>query len=105
MPVYTGTVYRCANLPQSIIDKYKPGESVVEKAFTSTSSDRKVAAVFDRDRDESSVTYIINSTKGRSLHKINPSEKEILYPPNQKFKVLKVEKHPNGGHLIYMSDD
>lgn len=103
MPSYTGTVHRAAELPLEVIQKYKTGETIVERGFTSTSSSKSAISDFETFAN---VSYVIDSTKGKSVKKLSEhaEEEEILYPPGTQFKILNVEEN-NGKYTVYMRDD
>lgn len=98
MPDFNGTVYRGANLPQSIIDQYKPGEMIQEKGFVSTSQTKKAAY-------NGNTRFIIASKTGTDISKISAyeKEKEVVMKPNTAFKVLK-KKARGGITTIYLEE-
>lgn len=84
MPPYEGTVYRKTDLPAEVAKKYKEGNIVVERSFTSSSTSPHVWSGAYR--------YVINSKTGREISRLSShgSEKEVLFTMNSDFKVTKV---------------
>lgn len=99
MPKHEGVVYRGADLGSHLQAQYKPGAIVQDAGFMSTSSSRKGAF-------EGNTQYVIQSKKhGVSVEQLSniPKEKEVLFPPDTKFRVLNVEKK-NGTMTVYMEE-
>ncbi len=100
LPPYQGQVYRGTTLSDEVLAKYKAGEVVTEDAFTSTSAS-------SQSQFPGNVNFVIQSTKGRDISFLSelPHEKEILFGPGTKFKVLRVDKDPTTGKsIIYMTE-
>src|SRR5439155_26404709 len=91
---YEGTAYRgMGNVPQAVIDNYKPGAIVVERAFTSTSPKSKVPFGFNPE-----TLFVMNVRKGNDISSVNAfGEAEVLLRPNTRFKVVDVVEI-NGGN-------
>jgi hypothetical protein len=103
LPDYVGKVERGINVDVSeipgILDRYAPGQNVVEKAFTSTSKKRA--------KGYPNVKFIIESTKGKDIswlkNATGKGEGEVLYPPNSEFTVTEREIDSEGNVTIYMN--
>lgn len=99
LPPNPGTVFRGANLPPDVLANYRVGETVTERAFTSTSSDP--AQSFPGTQ------FVINSTSGRNVAGASaiPSESEILFRPGTQFEVLRVDVDAaTGVRTIFMNE-
>ncbi len=99
LPPNPGTVFRGANLPPDVLDNYRVGETVTERAFTSTSSDP--AQSFPGTQ------FVINSTSGRNVAGASaiPSESEILFRPGTQFEVLRVDVDAaTGVRTVFMNE-
>ena len=83
---YKGNVYRGADLPSEIINKYKKaaetGEPYTENYYLSTSKDREKS--FDRN-----TKYQIKSKNGKQIEKLSyfPHEQEVLFKEGTQFKI------------------
>lgn len=99
---YTGTLWRGVSIPnvEEILRHYQPGKIFVWPAFTSTTTNKNVAMGFgnivfemrcfppEGTYDDEEWEYAPASVQEYSAF---PSEGEILFPPNCKFKVLEVQ--------------
>eukprot|EP00794_Sanderia_malayensis_P007357 gene7357-8177_t len=86
-PSYTKTVYRCVDLEF----KTKIGEMIRLGSFTSTSGCREVSESFRKDAKG---TLLVIKTKiGAPIAALSvyPGEDEVLIPPYEVFKVVKIE--------------
>jgi hypothetical protein len=103
------TVFRGVhgNAVYAQLDKLKPGESYIDKGYSSTSTnpdkafgnDKIVAAKFTpaEARDLKIVQVQIALPKGSKGAAIGDhDESELLLPRNQKFTVQSIERHPDG---------
>ncbi|BDT98018.1 ADP-ribosyltransferase [Nocardia sputorum] len=87
LPDHNGVVYRGTTLPQSVIDDYKVGEVVTEKAFTSTSSSASTAF-------PGNVEFTIVSKTGKdvapysTVEAMGVKENEILFRSGTNFETL-----------------
>jgi hypothetical protein len=99
LPAYEGPVVRGTNVPQEVLDGYKPGEVVSEPAFMSTSTNPAVA---QSPTFAGNVEFRILSTTGRDISSLSlfPGEQEILFPPGAKFYVLSKTVDPQTGRTI-----
>lgn len=102
LPDHNGVVYRGTTLPQSVIDDYKVGEVVTEKAFTSTSSSASTAF-------PGNVEFSIVSKTGKdvapysTVEAMGIKENEILFRSGTNFEVLSKTVDPvTGKTLIQM---
>jgi len=87
LPHYKGVVYRGVDFnkyPQ-VLESYKKGEVITEAGFASSSATKK--ASFKKD-----TLMIIESETGKDISFLSnyPNQKEILFKPDTKFKVLDV---------------
>ena len=87
LPNYKGVVYRGVDFnkyPQ-VLESYKKGEVITEAGFASSSATKK--ASFKKD-----TLMIIESETGKDISFLSnyPNQKEILFKPDTKFKVLDV---------------
>ncbi|MGJ0509155.1 MAG: hypothetical protein ACR652_18930 [Methylocystis sp.] len=88
LPDWQGLTMRGADLPPDVVDRYQPGATVTEKAFTSASAD----AGYKRN-----VQFIIESKHGKDVSHLSGKKGdtdgiEIMYRPNTQFDVLHKEK-------------
>jgi hypothetical protein len=98
MPKFNGTVYRGTKLSQDLIDGYKVGETITERAYVSTS----------RSKDQAfagNARFVIQSKSGVDVSASSNYEKEqeVLIPRNSKFKVLRKRKQ-KGDTIIYLEE-
>jgi hypothetical protein len=98
MPKFNGTVYRGTKLSQEMLDRYKVGETITEKAYVSTS----------RSKDQAfpgNARFVIQSRSGADVSASSNYEKEqeVLIPRNSKFKVLRKRKQ-KGDTIIYLEE-
>lgn len=96
LPDFVGTVLRGTKMPKNmsnsdIENMYKPGSTITEKSFTSTSSSSDL-----KFRGE--LQYVIESKTGKDISDISDSrqEKEILFRPNANFNVTGFKKTDSG---------
>jgi hypothetical protein len=85
LPQYDGVSYRGTNLPPDVLKAWEPGEVVSDKAFMSSSVDRRVADSFGKE--------VFMRIVGHSGVDIAPlsrfaNEVEILFKPGTEFRVL-----------------
>jgi hypothetical protein len=95
LPSYESVSYRGATLQPAQLAQYKVGEVYTEPAFSSTTTAK--AGAFKGN------TYVVYQAKpkggaGKDIQKysLSPNEREVLYPPNTKFKVVSVEVAKKG---------
>lgn len=91
LPVFQGTVYRGACLPESIVETLVPGAFFSDKAFFSTSRNKAKASQFKSN--DQAVLFEITSGTGRQVAKFSKhkEEDEVLFLPNTRFEITKVE--------------
>ena len=102
MPKFEGTVYRATRFTPERFSSYQVGSVITEKGFTSTSTYAEIADMFS-----SGLAYVIKSKRGVNIDSVsmNAGESEVLFRPETKFKVLKVEKDDSGdGGIIYLAE-
>ncbi|WP_144051762.1 ADP-ribosyltransferase domain-containing protein [Fibrisoma limi] len=98
LPKRIGTTFRGTSLPEEVIkqyeDAFKSGTLNIEKAFTSTSVDLRVAQQFaDRavKEGETRVIFRINGRTGVDINRMSAADKfqeaEVLFKSNSQFKV------------------
>ena len=88
---YPALVFR--GIPMKFqINQYLPGNEVIWPSFSSTSEDYKVAEQFLSG--DHGIIFIITAKSGKLISKFSfyPNEKEVLLPPNCRFKVKKLCK-------------
>lgn len=92
LPNYKGTTYRGTNLRPEILDQYREGMTVQERAFTSTAADESSAF-------GGNTIMTIRAKRGKSIGKMSEyeHEKEVLFIPGTKFKVVKRRDDPGLG--------
>jgi hypothetical protein len=113
LPAYRGTVFRgSSNLPEEVFKSYREHGYIIEKGFSSSSTDSRVGRSFTHDSDIPNPSgmrayYIIHSQTGRDVSQvqINPYECEVIFPPDTKFKVIKILRDSDDGiPVIFMSE-
>lgn len=96
LPSYRGESYRGTSLPPEVINSLKVGGTFSDKGFLSTSSDRDVAEEFALEvkGNQKPVFFSIQSKHGKDISGGSdlPSESEVLFAPNSKFKIKAVEE-------------
>jgi hypothetical protein len=99
LPDYVGTVYRGTHLGAEILARYEPGAVVTELAFTSTSAS-------PHSSYSGNAQYTIKSRHGKDVTQISGhnNEREVIFPPGTRFKVLEVSEGKYGTTLISMTD-
>lgn len=99
LPDFKGTVYRWTHLAPEILANYRPGTHVTERAFTSAT-----AATYCTY--SGNVNFVINSRHGKDVSQIAKvtTEREVLFPPGTKFKILNIRTDLKGVTKIYMTD-
>jgi SPP1 gp7 family putative phage head morphogenesis protein len=100
---YKGTVYRGTTYSQAKIDAYKPGATVTELGFTSTSTDGLVAA----DTFGGGIFFRIQSKTGVSISKYSdsPDESEVLFRSGTRFKVISSAEDEFGDFVIELEEE
>lgn len=98
LPDYTLLCYRATKVSGDSIEKYisamKKETIITEKSFLSCSKSKYIALAFS-----SSPLFVILSKRGKDIEKIakfgiesGQNEKEILFKPNSKFRVLNIKE-------------
>jgi hypothetical protein len=105
LPAYDGRLYFGATVPEQYFkENLKEGKFWSSDNFTSTSTEREVAETFATggmdDSDRKCIFVIDNSTLGRKIDEFSyyPEEKEVLFLPMQKFKIISTLKEKKDGH-------
>jgi hypothetical protein len=94
LPSYTGIVYSGKFKTLAEISIYKPGDLVLHKDFTSSSTYLAIAEIFGQAFDGAEkVLFTINSKKGKNINPFSEfqDEAEILFDKDTQFKVLSRE--------------
>ena len=119
LPNWTTSTYRGSSMPESLVlSKYKTAfdnnqSSIIEEAFTSTSTSPVVANSFANDlfnNDNVKVFFTIHGNKGKNIDNISLfgpnfgnsaySESEVLFKSNSSFNVTGYEDVTNNGERI-----
>ena len=103
---YKGTVYRATKLDENLILKLKPGSTMINITFWSTSKNYEVAERFMKNNPWRN-SYIICKTFKTNIdidyENLNPfNEKEVLIPPFTEFKVEKIYSEYKYNKKIYI---
>ncbi|MEZ0351678.1 ADP-ribosyltransferase [Mycobacterium sp. pR1184] len=87
LPAYQGPVIRGSDIPVEMLEQYKPGEVIVERAFLSTTMNPAVAQL---PTFAGNVEFQILSKSGRDIssYSMFPEEQEVLFPPGTQFYVV-----------------
>ena len=100
LPNHEGVVFRGSKVEPVQLAKYKVGQIITEKGFTSTSTKLAVAQAFSGN-----VFYTIVSKTGKAIKDFSEfsAEDEVLFRSGTKFKVLAVE-NKNGKTFVKMME-
>ncbi|MCU0696021.1 MAG: ADP-ribosyltransferase domain-containing protein [Myxococcaceae bacterium] len=109
LPEVKGTVYRGANLDAERLAKYKVGEVVTERGFTSTTVNKAMVMgqTAEQQFNKNSMFVIKSAGGGRDVSILSqfPEEKEVLFGPGTEFKVLKNAFDKKlGKNVIYLQE-
>jgi hypothetical protein len=88
-------------LPAEVLDQYRPGSTVVESAFTSTS--RNLAGAGDLTSELADVELqIVSRGGGRDISEWSrvPADQEVLFPPVAEFQILARRVNSDTGRLV-----
>ena len=100
-PKFEGTVFRKFPASEEIISQLQPGMTFTDKAFMSTSKD----APSFIPKGTVALQIVGNNgvdVSGVSLH--GAAEKEVLFPRDSKFKVVKAMQHKQGGWVAILQE-
>jgi hypothetical protein len=99
LPVYEGPVIRGSDIPAEMLELYRPGESITEHGFLSTTTDLTVAR---SPAFAGNVEFRILSKSGRDIspYSIFPAEQEILFPSGTEFYVVDKVVNPLTGRTV-----
>jgi ADP-ribose pyrophosphatase YjhB (NUDIX family) len=92
LPKFVGTVKRGTDLPAHVIDHWKVGAVVLDRAFISSSKVQGWGGTH---------SFEINSIAGRDVKFLSshPGENEVLFDPETRFEVLSIEKKMGVTHF------
>ena len=105
LPSHQGTVYRGANLPQSVLDNYiqNKGNVVTEHGFLSTAYNPGPAQKFEKN-----AFYVIESKRGKKIESLSffqsPSENEVLFAAGSQFMVKDITTNEKGSTVIHLEE-
>lgn len=90
-------MFRGMSVNEKFLSNFKPGYVIKDKAFTSVSSDIRIARDYlkgeFKEKAERDVLIKINVPKGsKILYMNNPSSQEFLFNANSKFKIKSIGK-------------
>ena len=110
---YQGTTFRGLTLDDASFDKqFQEGGTWIGRSFLSSAANPKSAF----GGGQASTLLVLNSRTGRSVEALSllPHEREVLFPPGSKWKVLRVEKFPDvqrieptdqtWGRIVYLDE-
>ena len=97
LPNYTGEVYRGTQLPPNVLKTYNVGSTVSDPAFLSTS-------VMGHYPGPHQMKIKSKTGKVISPFSSHPSEVEVLFAPNTKFKVVKISKNADNSVLFELEE-
>ena len=116
-PKFSGTVYRGTTVDDEktflkLVRTYKPGRTIKERGFVSTSISKHVGSrfagmLFIPKKGTSSVLLEIRTKSGLNMKKLGPdSEQEVLLKSNSKFKVRSTKiRNVDGAKQLLVSLD
>jgi hypothetical protein len=101
LPPYNGTVYRTVLLPPEVLAEHTPGATVQYLAFTSTTTDSRWLAL-----SATMVMMTIRSRTGKDVSSFSrhPNEKEVLFAPGTRFKILERKDFPGAPTQFVMEE-
>lgn len=100
LPNYIGDVSRFLyfNTQEDLdafINKHQVGNRITYNEYISTTVYGNIY-----NRDAQVILYILDAKKGKDLTKYLPEEKEVLYPRNSSFDIIKIEVLNNTYHIL-----
>lgn len=101
LPDHKGTVYRYTDVPDDIMARYLETEVVQDRAFVSTTA--RPPGEWERPW---TVQYVIESRTGKSIERFSQyskEEREILYPPDMKFRIVR-EYKDSDKRIVYLEE-
>jgi hypothetical protein len=95
LPDHPGTTFRGVDYSNDVLDGYQPGSVITHHAFTSTSTDLRVAT----DSFDGNTLLTITGKSGKDVDALssNSGEAEILYDKGTEFQVVSKEWDPTLG--------
>jgi hypothetical protein len=99
LPNFVGTVYLGTDLEPAALAQDQVGTTVQYPAFTSTSKNQGFAS-------GGNTVLTIHSLSGKAISgfSVNPSEEEVLFAPNAKFKVISNRTGADGRNHIELQE-
>ena len=103
LPSLVGTTYRGAILSPAQTAAYEVGRVVTEKGFLSTTQD---GHSWHLAPEHSNTLFVINASKnGHDICALSRFfEKEVLFVPGTRFKVLSKDIDASGKTVVYMNE-
>lgn len=103
LPPKPGTTYRGTDLPEDVLADYQVGETVSDRAYTSSSSSHAEAEHF---RKGGNAEIEIEGKSGRDVTSFSeyPKESEVLFPRDTEFEVVSRERMPDGHYKIKLRE-
>ncbi|WP_329071032.1 putative T7SS-secreted protein [Amycolatopsis sp. NBC_01480] len=102
LPAHQGEVYRGIDIAphdmNAFLDRYSPGASVREPAFTSADMNQAFSG---------NVEFVIQSTTGKDISWLKDAsvgQSEVLFPPGSGFRVLGRDQDAAGNWKIHLKD-
>jgi len=89
LPRFQGVVYRGTSLPAGVRDQHVVGSDVTYPAFTSSSTDGRVADMFGTSGDNGGDIFTIISASARPIMTLQRGESEMLFAAGTSFHVLR----------------
>lgn len=98
LPPYVGLVHRGVDLPPHVLDSYRPGAVVEERAFMSSSATPENAF-------PGNAQFVVQSASGRDISSLSqmPWEGEVLFDRGTRFRVL-AHDIVDGTHRIVLRE-
>ena len=95
LPVWTGPAYRRTNLPAHVLEEARTG-SFADAGFLSCTTRSGLNLFGGRD------WLVLRSKSGRRIGgcSANPDEEEVIFRPNTRFRVSRLEETPDGVTII-----
>ncbi|NEW42506.1 ADP-ribosyltransferase [Nocardia cyriacigeorgica] len=100
LPNHEGKVVRHTNLPPEVLEKYQPGHTVTEGAFTSTSRNPKGATELWPQASDVEMQIVSKTGKDVQPWSKSPEEQEILFKSGTEFNVLDRWVDPVTGRTV-----
>jgi hypothetical protein len=85
LPEKSGTFYKGIDLDAIERAKFVPGANIELTPYTAASAERPTSAFINKN-----ARFVINKAVAKDLTDVNPLEREVMFPPNSRFKVVSV---------------